>query len=217
MKTLDELATLANNIEPVNRSRAHDIICDLATGKVHENDQAVLFAGLYAYFMPNTPKKPKTSEQWVNLAMAVNDVRYYLNQAYVAENGDYVCTDGHRCHILSGVDKSSGFYDKALNKVELDGKFPDYERIIPDVTKGSYKVFTLAELNLSVIDNGMGKKKDQRYIISVNDRMICINKKYWDEAVVGFTEKAKYHIGDKDNSILIEEGNKKAVLMPVRQ
>ena len=72
-------------------------------------------ASLYAYFMPSLPAKPKTSEQWVAMAMANKDVRYYLNYIY-SDGNRIMATDGHRLHIVN-KSVAQGFYDKQMNNI----------------------------------------------------------------------------------------------------
>lgn len=85
-------------------------------------------AKLYAFFMPAPSKKPKNVFDWVWLAVAVRDVRCYLNYAY--SDGEFLHgTDGWRVH-RAPTDLAQGFYDAAGNHIESHWRYPDISRVI---------------------------------------------------------------------------------------
>lgn len=126
----------------------------------------------------------------VALAMAKKDIRYYLNGVMINEN-HIVATDGHRMHIfyhgqqwdhgetvipreivdLALKMKSSNIEitDKAVNGIPfnaLDGRFPDYRRVIPSSAGGVTEGGIVSNINadylkdaVSAIQSVTGKKR----------------------------------------------------------
>jgi len=210
-----ELATLANSVNKINKSRAHEIITDLATGLVHDDDQVILFASLYRYFMPPIPKKPKNAMQWVNVAVNGDEIRKHISNAYSSENGDYVGIDGQRMHLVKNQGKEIGYYDKACNKVEADLKFPDYNRLIPDKSKCTQ--YNLRDIDTKIIPNNT-KEIEFKYVVDVyvnGVRISRFSKKYWDDALSIFSDNVNIWLSEKA-SLLIEENDNIAVIMPVK-
>lgn len=207
--TLNELATMAAKGRKGNKKECFNIVKELATETNPEFREAKLSI-LYSYFMPSTPKMPKTEMDWCQSATAKKDVREYLQYVYVNANGRMSGTDGHRVHIVENSGMAEGYYDKAGNKVDLDYKYPDIDRIIKKHTK-----FTeLASVDIdqiAVTDKGINTRK-----IQVNGELVVhVQKDYYDQAVVGF-DQPTMHYTDKTSCIQIEEGSKIAVIMPIR-
>ena len=97
----------------------------------------------------------------VLLACAKKDIRYYLNGTFV-NSKHIVCTDGHRMHVLAhgqDIGEIEGFIipretielaikmktpnftitSDSVNNIPfdaLDGRYPDYKRVIPVVSQG---------------------------------------------------------------------------------
>ena len=109
----------------MSKDRIFSIVCEAkAEGKVIDLDL------LINYFAPPVPKKPKTKEQWVALAVAKKDVRKYLNYLHVRDKKLWA-TDGSRMHWCD-TDLADGFYcPKTLFLVDLAYKYPDTYRVIP--------------------------------------------------------------------------------------
>lgn len=130
-------SVILSTSEKFNRKEAFNELLD-----VHVSGEAISpnsLDKLLNYFAPSAPHKPKTSEQWVNLAIAKNDVRYYLNEAYSDGEGNYLATNGHmlfRCDTT----KPEGFYNGPTGlQVKLDGKFPyRWPGILRRVPDGEY-------------------------------------------------------------------------------
>ena len=168
-------------------------------------------AKLYRHFMPTLPAKPKNDFQWVAQAMAVKDVRYYLNFVY-SDGKRLMATDGHRAHIIKDdVSYEPGFYDK--NGTFIHGpefaKFPDIDRIIPKTDKLVY--FNNLEISAD-LDNSSVKEYTQFY--EWDDLRVC--SKYLKQACQYFDDTLiKYK--DKNTSVLIEDQYKMAIVMPMRK
>lgn len=138
--------TLNSSTPKASRNEALAIATKLMQGEQLEHH---VIESLYRYFLPATPKKAKTSEQWVAKAVPQKDVRYYLNYLYV-KDGLMYGTDGHRIH-WAPTDKPNGFYcPQSFNPVELEATYPDVNRVIPEET--SLKTYQLKDLDTHSID-----------------------------------------------------------------
>lgn len=162
------------------------------------------FAKLYKYFLPTPPAKPKTAFDWVLKAVAKKDHRHFLKFAHV-ENGVLCGTDGHRLHLVTPVGLEDGFYDAAGNRAELDARFPSWERVIPKTD--------VEPLRLGDIETELHQVV-KTLCVTFNGH--TIDKRYWDEAVIGMTPDAQVYCHEVGGSILIDDGDRKAVIMPVR-
>lgn len=207
---INEIATLANNLgRKPNKEKAFENLCKMIeAGDLTDDSLSVL----YAYFLPSV-SKPKNKEQWVQLAVAKKDIRYYLNNAHVREER-LTGTDGHRLHTCS-TDLEDGFYDKAMNKIEVDGVFPDMNRVIP---KSSQRKMTLLGHTKVTAVTLRRNGKVLHYLDVTFDRETTVRfqKKYWDDAVSVMSDNAGLYYGQPSESVLIFEDDMKAVLMPVR-
>ena len=142
MSNIDTIATrAANNRQLIgkntNKKDVYPIVEDLINSGVAPTEDQL--ATLYSFFMPALPAKPKTAQQWVQKAVAVKDVRYYLNNAH-ASSGFLRGTDGHRLHIAPIAGLFDGYYDKNGSKIDSDDKYPDVQRVIPANDRGRVKV-----------------------------------------------------------------------------
>jgi hypothetical protein len=200
---INKIAQLADNMNKsaYNKNAIYASFRDALTNDGQFNELAM--AKLYAYFMPNTPAKPKTDEQWVALAKPTNDVRYYLNYLY-SDGNRIMATDGHRLHILN-KSIEPGFYNKEMIKIEVDGKFPDVDRNIPECNKHMF--FSEAKL-ADFEDNGKICP-----VYQIND--VTVNAAYMKKACSGFTDPVILY-SDKRHAIVIKDDNKMAVVMPMR-
>ncbi len=208
--TLSELATKGHG-RKITKIQAHAAIAELATAKPGKSRRENLQADLYSYFMPPIPKVPKTSEQWVAKAVSPNDVRYYLHHANVNKLG-FCATDGHRAHIAP-TEKAEGFYDKAGNKVECDGRFPDVDRIIP---RGRKDV-PLEEYTLKQLATKHTNDKILHHVsIHLGEEHTVVLRDYWYE-MVAMGGKITVALGGEHDPVLVK--NDKGcigILMPVR-
>ena len=119
------MITLTHTKKPT-RKEAFDLACKAKSHPLTE----VEIDSLINYFAPSVPSSPKTAFQWVARAVAINDIRFYLNYVYVSEGVMYA-TDGHRLH-WADTDLANGYYDaKTGLPAKCDGKYPDVRRVIP--------------------------------------------------------------------------------------
>jgi hypothetical protein len=201
---IDTIATLADKLprEQTKKAAIFALTNELARGhELTEHDIAML----YAYFTPNTPAKPKTDIQWLALALPKNDVRYYLNYIY-SDGARIMATDGHRLHVVTNSEYDAGYYDKNMNKAECNGKFPDIDKLIGDYPK------SMSISNMSIIDIGESRSFAQAY----DHKDIRLDKKYIDQAAQYLNaDSFKYKNGL--SNVLIQSGNKMAVVMPMRK
>lgn len=200
------ITTLAANMKKPTKSVAFNVINDLIDSREPPTDKQL--ALLRAYFMPSTPAKPKTSFDWVKKAIAVNDVRHYLN--HLNATGERICgTDGHRVHVTPS-DLPAGYYDKSGAAIDESSRYPDIDRVIPN--NPNYKSIDLSDP--SVFEVGQSGKLD--YIQLSADPSYCVRREYLLDALsnpspvidAAYLEGCPLRINYDDGSM--------AVIMPMR-
>lgn len=212
MTRLNEIATKANSelLKKINKTEAFDTVLDLInTGAAPDEYQ---LAKLYSYFLPPLPAKPKTSNDWVQKA--------------VAENGKLTAIDGHRLHIGPATGVTDGFYDKQNNRVEVDGKFPDIERVIPAYSAKDREVIDLSDLSsleIRVTVPKVDSKPLETYILNDGDtsqNTVAVKVSYLKQALSNPSPLVRATIGAKSNRYsalrLDFEDGSIAVVMPIR-
>lgn len=206
---INEIANLATSTIKPNKNSAWNYLRNIIEDSAAEPDsrEAQALASLYRYFLPLPGKVVKTPEDWCKKAIGQNDVRYYLNFLYSDGNRLMGC-DGHRLHIFQTIKYKPGYYDLALEKIDDKGTYPNVERVIPK-QKGR-------EMNLSSITGGKVKMVDSKEAINVKGAWV--NHKYFLEAIAGFNpeEKIRFYNRDAHSALKIEQGDKLAVVMPMR-
>ena len=200
----------------VTKARAMEIIERLqaTTGDVEGLSE------LYSYFKPSAPSKPKTDQQWVSKAMGKNDVRNALNRLQV-EDGQMVGCDGHRVHVCT-TELPNGAYDNQFNLIDdaYAGKFPDWRRVIPSDRdrpgKISLESVVIKERHTQ-IEGYKGKIIKGHFLdLMFGEVVVRFNGEYWNDATYMFTGKAEVRYSTNNDSILINEDGKRAVVMPIR-
>lgn len=168
---LTQVATAASKIKKCSKKALFDVICRSITGGALANVQTEVLAELYAYFTPPVPKVPKTREQWVSLAIGKKDVREHLNYLY-SDGNTLVATDGRRLHSTP-TDLPAGYYDTALNRVDITTRYPDIDRLsVPD----SGGTAVVVDINAAIASYANGK-----HAYRINDRL-AFDTKYLDNA-----------------------------------
>lgn len=200
----------------VTKARAMEIIERLqaTTGDVEGLSE------LYSYFKPTTPSKPKTDQQWVSKAIGKNDVRNALNRLQV-EDGQMVGCDGHRVHVCT-TELPNGAYDNQFNLIDdaYAGKFPDWKRVIPTNLPGkiSLESVVIKERHTQIEGNIIKGNiiKGNFLDLMFGEVVVRFNGEYWNDATCMFTGKAEVRYSTNNDSILINEDGKRAVVMPIR-
>lgn len=126
MYDINQIATRAANVKKPNKATAFAMVKNLA----EKPADLETLAALYAYFLPPIPKTAKTPEEWIFKAVAKKDVRHYLKYAY-SDGKRLIGTDGHRLHFAP-TSLPEGYYDSQLNLCDVDARYPDVDRVIPD-------------------------------------------------------------------------------------
>jgi hypothetical protein len=172
---------------------------------------------LLAYFQPPTPRKPKTFHEWVALALPdKKEIRYYLHHMY--SNGKHlIATDGHRMHVAFDVDLAEGFYTNTLEPVTVDGKFPDWERVL---VKNIGRTEELKLDGLKVQQGVSNKKNFHAFLLPVADDSECaVDQDYVKQAAT--MDAPEYTIDRKPDEALgifgmIDVYEVAATIMPLR-
>lgn len=105
-----------------------------------------------------------------SIASDDKDVRYYLRGIHFDPEGMLVATDGHRIAVVSDVDTSSiaksdkGFTILGRDGKWIDGKFPDWRRVMPEAS-GVRETFNATELG----NIARGIVKAMRYTVGPNN------------------------------------------------
>lgn len=167
-------------------------------------------AAIYKYFTPAMPKVTKCPLMWVYKATEKSATRPYLNHSY-SDGENLVATDGHRLHYIK-TDLEQGYYDSKGVKIDYDGNFPEYKRVLPEPKHKQEIDFSKLELKA----NDRAKKIIQ-YVLPLNGKEHLFDKKIVDEALNGLTTVTMH--GDFDDTLSpkgfeLEHGN--AVIMPMR-
>lgn len=123
------MITLSRTKKPT-RKEAFDLACKAKSHHLTESE----IDSLINYFALSVPSSPKTAFQWVARAVAINDIRQYLQFVYVSDGVMYA-SDGHRLH-WANTDLPNGYYDaKTGLPTKCDGKFHDVRLVIPKIER----------------------------------------------------------------------------------
>lgn len=214
MSNITAIATQANALKNVNKKEAHcllvDLVNNLPTHLIDEND--AILSTLYRHFLPATPKQPKTDFDAACLFMAKNDTRDYLNFVYVDENRCLCATDGNaltRINLDSQLDP--GFYDKAKNRIELDYKYPDFDRVCVRDTNAP-------NVDLSAVksENTVNVFGVQAYRLTIGEREILVQKVYWDKALAAIGNVTTDVSFGTNGAVYVLRDAQEIVIMPLK-
>lgn len=214
---MKNVASLAMELsKKPSRKVAFESVQSLIEKLADEQDQqsfkAADLANLYAYFLPSKPKTAKNDLEWVSKAVAVKDVRYYLNYLHEA-SGKLVGTDGHRMHWIETKQDRGYLAPMTGDVVSCDGTYPNIERVIPHHLSPTH-VLRVSELGKSSVIPSKGRPIPQ-YIFPNGSKF---NAQFIDEAVNGADEFLWNPQQDAGFSIYISslDGVRNAVIMPMR-
>ena len=178
-----------------------------------ENINKDVVAALYQYFLP-TFKKPKNLIEWVSLAKSKEATRYYITEMH-ARDGKLVATDGHRLHVVNlsdiHLDKHlKGYISLTGAEIEFDGRFPEYERVVPE--ENLQAAFDLAQaFEIKQDDYGTF------IYLDLFGTRCKFNLKYWQDAV---QKDTSCQISKKDDDsrspVKLTFNNRMAMIMPTR-
>lgn len=160
-----------SHIRKPSRKEAFDLACKAKTHHLSESE----IDSLINYFAPTVPATPKTAFQWVARAVAVNDIRKYLQFVHVS-GGVMRATDGRRLH-WAPTDLADGYYDaKTGLPAKCDTRYPEVLRVIP-------KIERMSEFKGSPVAGNRYIYKKEVFILTYEGMQF--NKKYVDEAIAG--------------------------------
>lgn len=197
--------------KPTKKVIFNSVLEMIKTGEIEESQ----LVDLYKFFTPPTPKKPKTSIDWLAMSMSKNDVRNYLNYIY-CDGGNVVSTDGHRLHLVGNdIGLEKGFYDKAGNPVGEVGNFPNYASVIPSVES---RLPPVQLSDLKIEEDLICDQIKNIHICNIeyNNMRYKFQQEYWNQAV-SIMDNPRIYFGEKStDSILIVDGKHTAVVMGMR-
>ena len=212
------IATLANSLGKLGKLNKKQLLALVERTYNDQNDPELkrVMAVIYKSIAPSVAigKAEKDNWAWVCQAMAKNDVRFYLNYVYC--NGiRVICTDGHRMHTVPNTfGLVPGYYDKQQNQVtDIDARYPDIDRIIPAKDTRELVYFNLEECEIKPAG------KSQAVIIPERNGAgnVGIDEKYLKQAVAGMHQARAYAwVGSPSDSIMVHNGDRLAVVMPMR-
>jgi DNA polymerase III sliding clamp (beta) subunit (PCNA family) len=168
---------------------------------------------------------------------STDETRYFMQHVYYnAESGEFAATDGKRLivHAHEFDDVESGFYELAkvgkkykLLPVKLDGRFPNYRRVIPELSH--YELFTYEK-----VTNSYTGKKEFVDSFSINGKFdqdstfICMLAQGSMVFNIDYVTKVLKHVGGfkvyipteekerKNNAVYVEiDDNTQYVFMPM--
>ena len=201
---MSTLPTVAQAESKPTREQAQRYLLEL-----WEQNPSIQLAKLYKWFEPTVPAKPKTPEQWLLKALAGRtDYRKYLQNRY-SDGNTLVATDGHRLHLCRNLDHPTGYYDKAMNAIEDSARYPDFERVIP---KDASEPVRLGDITPEPMVKVIKDKPHNRVIIQGT----CVDVKYWNDAISGLSDDAMVHIREPYDAIKLVDGDRVAVISPIR-
>lgn len=166
---------------------------------------------LLNHLLPALPAAPRNVWDFVARAMAVNDMRYYLNAVHVIDGIAYA-TDGHRMHYAHVTDIENGVYGKDKKLISDPAMLKSvgfFERVMPKCRGWkpvAYSVELVGDKNIQRVARMDGLAEDQG-----------INLAYLLDAVAG-DKTAAYSVGRDDGDHQISVRNKfgRAVVMGMR-
>ena len=167
--------------------------CELVVQQLVEGETLTTFglAVLRAHFLAKIPAKPKTSEQWVQKAVAQKDVRFHLGFVN-ALSGSLRASDGHRMHIAKTF-LADGYYDRGLCPIEVGALYPELMRAIP---AGPGKPVDLSDLSRFEVRTNAGN------YFFVLDEEFGFNRVYLYDALCNPAEVASAELRKKSSLVI---------------
>ena len=188
--TIEHIATNATLIEgKLTRSEVHQRLVNalprvVAAEILTEVDAALL----YKHFLPRPQAKPKTPEQWVQLAVATKkDPREYLHYAW-SDGARFMASNGHRLHLVP-TNLPPGFYDQALQRIDIS-KDPVRPSTIDSLLPEDHWAEGVVVPETLMLEPWEKKHPYQTpsagaYRVPVADAKVRVRAEYWQQAVAG--------------------------------
>ena len=216
---INEIANAATGRKKLSKDKMWDgyksLIQILDNTDLLDGDAYDILTDMYTHFQPPAPAKPKTVEQWLTKALAgTNDVRYHLQHLY-SDGDNLVATDGHRIHVHYVNRLLPGYYDKQLQSIKEDAKYPNYMRALESATGSDRQTVKTTKAKLLSREKYVTGKRE---IINVWAD-VWINKQYLADALALLEpdDKVTLHHGAALDPIGLTFMDCIAVIMPVRK
>lgn len=216
MKTTMTLEQLAFDVKKPTKKEAQAIVRDLFDRHPEAGRE---LARLYSHFMPTPPRKPRNRFEFVAKAVSKDATKENMRFVYVDE--EYiVATDGHRMHYCEndagdgGTVLEPGYYNPKTGERVYDEDyflFPDYKRIINQVTKDIYTRWVVGGV-IPVTQTIDGDECDC-FDLLANDTT-RVNAKYYYDAMS--YEDTQTTTKTPMDAVLVAGDTVYAIIMPVR-
>jgi hypothetical protein len=112
------------SFEQIKKKKNQDVINMCIDALVSGKDKDIALMHAIKCLQP-AAVEPKTAIEWVGLAKAKQDVRFFLKYAH-SDGCDLVASDGYRMHILKGVGIDKGYYESE----QFAYKYPDHKKLL---------------------------------------------------------------------------------------
>lgn len=198
---MNNIQTHAYLSDKPNKARARQLLEQL-----YNQAPDGAYAELYKYFEVKPSKKPKSLEEWVNLARSSEAVKPQLHHTHY--DGEYLtATDGHRLHRIKTKLPQVGYYHADGSYMYIEWKFPETQRVFPTPT---YCFDFDMTLHCKIEDKN-------HYRLDVFNNVWFFKRNYLDQ-LMGETTKARLFTdyNDSRSAVHFIFDNREAILMPVK-
>lgn len=224
MSDVNRVAKLAREVPKKTSKKlafesVEEVVSELQQAGLMTEELQANMTRLWAHFLPNKPRKPKSAFDWAAKAMAKKDVRYYLEYVRVTED-KITATDGHRVHFAPNTEGlPAGYYGHEKVMLEnLDAmKYPDTNRITPNTEDAHREWITVTLEGLDLETKAVtvsGKDVTMSAYRIQKDQYV--NADYLHDAVSLAGEEIHLNIGEPRAVVVIQDGERQGIIMPVR-
>jgi len=172
-------------------------------------------AGLVNYFEPKiTAKAKKDPFAWVAQACSTDPLREVLNYVY-CDKGMLVATDGRRMHWMPAPEgyEDNTFYTTRGDKHDTSCVFPNWRQVIPERGVGTWTMYKRSSIS---IDGTSRNFRGNKISVTNVKGSTYIDTKYLKEAMSMDAEATMYNHDELSPVLLHMDGERKAVIMPLR-
>ena len=175
-----------------------------ALGDGHPDLEPMLTT-LYAFHDSERPGSKAATDvfAWVYQAAGKDDTRLSIYAPYV-DGGVLVATDGRRVHWVETTDYPEGYLDKRGRSLSVDWNYPAWRQVVPTSFTSSG---TLPAHDIDI--------KTKVATIDCGGTVLTFQAHFFREAIAGM-KSPWIKFNDNKSPVLISDGTRNAVIMPVR-